>query len=242
MMDRDNWRWSEQEWLTCEDPDTMLRGGLEILAGQTGMRLSERKWVLFMVACLWPIVDVFTDPRSRQLVYALERYAQGLLARHDMDALGAAPVNPRNPDDHSDVPKEVCSEERLRLAYAWDALVAAVPPFQGYEFSEDAPNVAFSAAQATTEPESQRTAQAKLLRDIFGNPFRPVAVEPAWLTPRVVDLIRIIYDDRAFDRLPLLADALEEAGCHNVDILAHCRGPGEHVRGCWVVDLLLGKD
>jgi hypothetical protein len=242
MTEQADGRWSEQEWLTCEDPDTMLRGGLEILAGQTGMHLSERKCVLFMVASLRPIVDVFTDPRSRQLVYALERYADGLLPRPEMDALGAATVNPRNPDDLSDVPNEACSEERLRLAYAWDALVAAVPPFQGYEFSEDAWNVALSAAFATTEPESQRRAQAQLLRDIFGNPFRPVAVDPARLTPRVVELTRTIYDDRAFDRLPVLADALEEASCHNADILAHCRQPGEHLLGCWVVDLLLGKE
>jgi hypothetical protein len=71
-------------------------------------------------------------------------------------------------------------------------------------------------------------------------PFCP-KVDPAWLTAKVVALAQAIYDDRAFDRLPILADALEDAGCTNQDILAHCRQPGEHVRGCWVVDLLLGK-
>jgi hypothetical protein len=58
----------------------------------------------------------------------------------------------------------------------------------------------------------------------------------------VVTLAKSIYEDRAFDRLPILADALEESGCHDPDILAHCRQPGEHVRGCWVVDLLLGRE
>jgi catechol 2,3-dioxygenase-like lactoylglutathione lyase family enzyme len=84
--------------------------------------------------------------------------------------------------------------------------------------------------------------QADLVRCIVGNPFRPVAVDPAWLRPGVVELARTIYEDWACDRMPELADALEQAGCANADILAHCREPGPHVRGCWVVDLLLGKE
>ena len=67
-------------------------------------------------------------------------------------------------------------------------------------------------------------------------------LDPAWLTPTVQSIAAAIYQDRAFDRLPILADALEEAGCTNADVLLHCRQPGEHVRGCWVVDLLLGKE
>ncbi|MBN9122373.1 MAG: hypothetical protein J0I06_25070 [Planctomycetes bacterium] len=78
------------------------------------------------------------------------------------------------------------------------------------------------------------------MREVFGNPFRPVDVSP-WLTSDVVALARGIYDERAFDRMPILADALQDAGCDNVNVLDHCRGPGEHVRGCWVIDLLLGK-
>jgi hypothetical protein len=84
-------------------------------------------------------------------------------------------------------------------------------------------------------------AQCHLLRDIFGSPFRPVAPAPAWNDDAVRKMAQATYDGRAFDRLPLLADALEDAGCTSADILAHCRGPGPHVRGCWVVDLLLGK-
>ena len=80
-----------------------------------------------------------------------------------------------------------------------------------------------------------------LARDIFGNPFRPAALDPSWLTSTVVTLARGIYEERAFDRMPILADALQDAGCDNEDVLNHCRGPGPHVRGCWVVDLVLGK-
>jgi hypothetical protein len=88
----------------------------------------------------------------------------------------------------------------------------------------------------------EKAEQAALVRDIFGNPFRPVALDASWLTPTVVQLARGIYDERAFDRLPILADALQDAGCDNDDVLNHCRDPkGAHVRGCWVVDLVLSK-
>jgi hypothetical protein len=80
------------------------------------------------------------------------------------------------------------------------------------------------------------------LRDIFGNPFRPVTLNPSWRTPTVKQLAEAIYKERAFERMPILADALEDAGCDNADILSHCRGGGEHVRGCWVVDLVLGRE
>lgn len=79
-------------------------------------------------------------------------------------------------------------------------------------------------------------------RDIFGNPYRPRTIDPTWLTSTVVALAEGIYADRAFDRMPILADALQDAGCDNADILDHCQLPGEHVRGCWVIDALLGKE
>ncbi|MCE9561576.1 MAG: hypothetical protein K8U57_05935 [Planctomycetes bacterium] len=79
------------------------------------------------------------------------------------------------------------------------------------------------------------------MRDIIGNPFRPVVADPSWLTSDVIALAQGIYEDRAFDRMPILADALQDAGCDNEDVLSHCRQPGEHVRGCWAVDLILGK-
>jgi hypothetical protein len=84
-------------------------------------------------------------------------------------------------------------------------------------------------------------AQCGLLREIFGNPFRPATVDPDWLTSTVVALARQMYEARDFSIMPILADALQDAGCDNDDILTHCRGDGPHVRGCWVVDLLLGK-
>ncbi|MBM3980898.1 MAG: hypothetical protein FJ304_11545 [Planctomycetes bacterium] len=86
------------------------------------------------------------------------------------------------------------------------------------------------------------TQQPALLRDIFGNPFRPVTFDPAWRTDTATTLARQMYEAREFGAMPILADALQDAGCDNDDILSHCRGKGPHVRGCWVVDLVLGKE
>jgi len=82
----------------------------------------------------------------------------------------------------------------------------------------------------------------RCFHDIFANPFRRIILDDTRLTPEVKTLAQAIYDDRAFDRMPKVAAALEEAGCTNADMLDHCRKPAEHVRGCWVVDLLLGKE
>jgi hypothetical protein len=95
-------------------------------------------------------------------------------------------------------------------------------------------------------PEVETTATAgrarcELIREIVGNPFGDLTVNPASRTATVTSLATAIYDERAFDRMPILADALEEAGCTIADVLNHCRQQGEHVRGCWVVDLVLGK-
>ena len=89
--------------------------------------------------------------------------------------------------------------------------------------------------------DKEEKAQCVLARDIFANPFRPLTFQPSWRSATAVSLAQAIYDERAFDRLPILADALEDAGCDNADLLDHLRSPGPHVRGCWALDLILGK-
>ena len=118
--------------------------------------------------------------------------------------------------------------------------------------------VAWRAAQRTTryvaswkdlaQKQHAIAFQTKSLRCMFGNPFHPVPIDPVWLTPTVLGLAQAIYDNRILPvgtldptRLAVLADALEDAGCANADILDHCRSEGPHIRGCWVVDLILGK-
>jgi hypothetical protein len=105
--------------------------------------------------------------------------------------------------------------------------------------------------RATGTAEEERRIQAILVHEVFGPlPFRPVTLDPACLTgSKIQKLARVAYDERLLpsghmipECVPILADALEEAGCTNADILSHCRGPWPHVRGCWVVDLLLAKE
>ena len=98
-----------------------------------------------------------------------------------------------------------------------------------------------SGLEAYTSDLEEEAEQCRLLRDIFPPPMVDVMIDPSWLTSTVLALARGIQADQSFDLLPILADALEDEGCGDENILSHCRGPGPHVRGCWVVDELLGK-
>ena len=101
----------------------------------------------------------------------------------------------------------------------------------------------WSSPQSSRPQASAKLAfQARILRDIFGNPFRPVVFSPSWRTSTAVALASQMYESRDFSAMPILADALQDAGCDSADVLDHCRGPGPHVRGCWVVDLVLEKE
>jgi hypothetical protein len=82
---------------------------------------------------------------------------------------------------------------------------------------------------------------ANVIRDIFGNPFCPVLLNSSWLTSSVFTLAQQMYETRDFTLVPVLADALQDAGCDNEDVLNHCRATGPHVRGCYVIDLVLQK-
>jgi hypothetical protein len=92
------------------------------------------------------------------------------------------------------------------------------------------------------EDTAESAAQADIVRDVLGNPFRRIAVKRAWFTETAVALARQAYQSEDFSLMPILADALQDAGCDNEDILNHCRDAKQiHVRGCWVIDLVLGK-
>jgi hypothetical protein len=129
-------------------------------------------------------------------------------------------------------------------------------PHDATAATHSARTVSHDVAEATarsTDDDSARdrelAAHAELLRDILGNPFRPVALDPAWLSPTVLELARAADDDRLLpagelcpSRLRILSDALEEAGCAEAGVLEHLRGPGPHARGCWVLRLLLARE
>jgi hypothetical protein len=108
-------------------------------------------------------------------------------------------------------------------------------------FSEQAAaKAAWDKASANSE-RREAGEQAAILRDIFGNPFRSLTIDSSFITAKVARLAKVIYDERAFERLPELAAALEQAGCVEPDILGHCREPEEHFLGCWLVDKLNDK-
>jgi hypothetical protein len=110
-------------------------------------------------------------------------------------------------------------------------------PADAFELTEWGPRIVnWSAGRREHE-----RLQAVLLREIFGNPFRPITLDPIWLNERTGGSARSIYEDRAFDRMPLLDNALEEASCVHEAVLAHCRSETSHERGCWVLDLVLGR-
>jgi hypothetical protein len=239
---------NEAEWMTCATPSSMLQH----LRG----RASGRKLRLFACACCRRVWHLLIDPRSRQAVAVAEDYAEGLIPE---DAREAAHTQARAARDALLERKRTRPEAGLSAAHA--AAAAAVmavtdttyldhPASDAFDaFAVASIQVAFAVAGSRTadglSPDPLRVQELRshcqLIRDIAGNPFRVAAFDRTWRTDRVIALGRHIYEDLAFDSLPLLGDALEEAGCTDADILHHCREPGEHVRGCWVVDLILSK-
>ena len=238
---------TETEWLACNDPKVMLSF---LRCTRRRGRPSGRKLRLFVCACCRRISSLLTDERSRQAVAVAEMYVDGLASEETLwaaekEAAVAYAALRALPD-----PAAYCA-----AAPAVEAVRAKYKP--GYDCCVYAADVATMApaVQATAAPKgymydavvqsAERGVQAGLLRCICGNPFSPRSPLPravlVWNGEMVCRLAQVIYDERAFDRLPILADALEDAGCENADILNHCRHPGEHMRGCWVVDLLLGK-
>jgi hypothetical protein len=223
-------RMTEAEWFASNDPFPMLRPCRRII------REHPRKGWLFAVACCCRIRHLLSDQRSRAAVGVAAKYADGLASREQLrEAEEAARAA------HADAFRargkvEACAEWAAQFTASFDAWFAA----------SRASNFAYVAAGDGLQPGPEHTAQAHLLRCVFGPlPFRTVAVDRSWLAwndGTVVKLAQGIYDEGAFDRLPILADALEDAGCDVEDILTHLRSEGPHVLGCWPVDLLLGKE
>jgi hypothetical protein len=226
---------TESKWLSCTDPGPML----EFLQYKT----SRRKFRLFAVACCRVYWHLYRGKRmraAREAVEVAESYADGRSTEEEMIA-AAERVGRRLDTRDGDAARAI------ELACA-----ASQTSDDAVGFSDD--EAAFSAAWAASDQSAKAglielEVQAALLCEIFGNPFRPVPIEAAWFTPSVLSLAHAAYDIRNLPggtldnaRLTVLADALEEAACDNADILDHLRSPGPHVRGCFALDLLLGKE
>jgi hypothetical protein len=215
---------TEAEWLACTSPRRMLAHLYSIPAYQPG-RPTARKFRLFACAAVRVVWEQVADVRARQAIEVAERFAEGLAGAKELIAARVAALQ---------LSAVTCGPVQLvykaaHKAAGWDAALAA----------EDA------AADLRRFEKGAGRAQSALLRDMFGPlPFRLVSLDPSWLSwneATVPKLVNSIAEERRPEGLPVLADALEEAGCDNADVLTHCRGPGEHVRGCWVIDLVLGR-
>jgi hypothetical protein len=217
---------TEAKWLTCDAPALLL--------AHVRGKLSQRKDRLLAVALCSRIKGLILAQDSRLALKITEAFADGDASHEDLriaynaahgvwsnyDAMGGGW------DD-----AQIHAAEAVAYCAEPDSSFPAMLTLQR----------ALSAAAHRGTVGSITPSFVRLVHDAVGNPFRPVAADPAWLTSTVVGLASAIYADRAFDRLPILADALEDAGCDTADTLAHCRDHPEHARGCRVVDLILGK-
>ena len=241
---------TEEEWLNSPDPFEMMNSIRGKITSNTEFNhhmrlkpasrtppdfarreLSDRKARLYAVASCRTLWALMTEAASRKAVEVSELFADKKVAKASLHAARKklnAPTRAKLRARASNPPVWAgawdAAHDALRIG-AWDAAIHC-------QF----------AAHVTLNTDDGDACLCQLLRDIFGNPFRPVTIDPRWLTSTVIDLADAIYTERAFDRMPILADALMDAGCDSEEIINHCRGPGPHVRGCWVVDLLLGKE
>jgi hypothetical protein len=147
-----------------------------------------------------------------------------------------------NAKDYKDQPLGLCHFFFLLLVLRFESVPRWVLGILWPEENQELPTVEAVYISNALAPALSRPEQGKIIRDVIGNPFRPVTFSQSWRTDTAVSLARMMYDARDFSAMPILADALQDAGCDNEDILDHCRGPGPHVQGCWVVDLVLGKE
>jgi hypothetical protein len=214
---------TEDAWVVCTDPQRMLK----FLRGKA----SDRKLRLFACGCCRRVWDALTLTPVRRAVEAAEHYADGSVRDGELNQAHKRAISAYVRTLHRTVARMESDAAYATRMYRMALAVNTAHP---------AP---FEVGQLDRLGKDKflKAFSPDLVRCVVGNPFRPASPDPRWLTPTVVHLARAIYDERAFDRLPILADALEEAGCDNTDILRHCRGPGPHVRGCWPVDLVLEK-
>jgi hypothetical protein len=230
---------NEQQWEAADDSIDML------LLPPPGLPATDRKIRLFCCACCRRIWDQMSG-ENRSAVELAERYADGLASGEELAIREEDSRLYQDVDDPDILPEDRPPAYWCDVA-SWHSL-AAHAGAKSYEVCDATRRVA-----GDRSGEWEEVVQARLLRDLFGPlPFRTVAIPPAilaWNDRLVVRLARAAYDERQLPsgkldngRLAVLADALEEAGCANEEILTHCRQQDAiHVRGCWLLDLLLGK-
>jgi hypothetical protein len=196
----------------------------------------DRKLRLFAVACCRRIcarLHSSAQESDERRIAVAERFADGFETADGLARLWETPLT-----DTEHGPPSACNPHP-RWAARNAAIGAGGAALNDWLLAH--PRALRRSPEARAAKHAEIIIVTGLLHCIFGNPFRPQAIEQPWPAAETVALARSIYEERRFQDLPVLGDALEEAGCPNADILNHCRQSGSHVRGCWVVDLLLEK-
>jgi hypothetical protein len=239
---------TEQEWL-----DSGLHSPMVALArARRPWEVRKRKMRLLVCACCREVWDHLIHPHCRHAVEVAERYADGQATANDRDVARMTAVEvlrvgfrDGSLQGLTRLAAPLAVYAGVRTGELMAALDRAVSGLVSYRVRV-ALGVPFHPEIAGGWKERQaaeRRRACDLVRDVFGNPFRLRVVQPSWLSWRggfVGQMARAIYNERRFADLPILADALEEAGCDDADLLGHCRRPGGHARGCWALDLLPG--
>ncbi len=221
---------TEREWLAAVEPSP-----LELYLRDQGP-VSDRKMRLFGCGCVRTVWTDLPNDVLRQSIVTCERYADGDATADELKkAYDAANGTYEGIGD-------IVADHSPIVVTALCQPKASFPMGTGSSAGLAAVAAELAVGDWNVGWKRAKQLHADIFRCVFGNPFRPVTIDPRWLTSTVVALAAGIYAERAFDRMPILADALEDAGCDSADILTHCRGDGPHVRGCWVVDLVLGKE
>jgi hypothetical protein len=226
------------QFMLSEEKNRELRDAIAP-GRRAGHHPTDRKYLLFVAACVRRIEHLLWPDARRTMLVLHERYADGQLTTQKESRarknLRAAARRPYPNDARGRAGAYAAAGEVV----SW---LLVCPLDSDPEAILDGIDAALRCDPERAERADREAAhQAELLRDIYGNPFRPVAFSPVWRTDTALALGRQMYEARDLGAMPILADALQDAGCDRADILDHCRGPGPHVRGCWVVDLLLGN-
>lgn len=244
------WEMTEEEWLACTDAGRMF---CWLEANQKNSRasvlkLTRRLQSLMKIAWVRATPQAISDPFLLRTTEAIEQAVE-------TDRWQFVKRLHREADDECE--RAAYAEGLRSIRHCWAMIALRLIAHSKYLLVADIPMILLEAIGQLQGQSVQQKEYAGVVRDIAGNPFRggrgchpkrwvwskqrePI-FRPWWRTDTVLSLARTMYEARDFSAMPILADALQDAGCSNEDILDHCRQPGEHVRGCWVVDLLLGK-
>jgi hypothetical protein len=222
---------TEEEWLTDCHPQGLLKF--------IGPRASDRKLRLIGCACVRRVWHVLNDRHALGALHLLEAYADG--ERTDLSVRQALNKSGRS--------WQATPDQSVRVRLVAFAVADVVNLSARGEWLADLLQHALSNARCVAADDDEPAIQADLVRDVIGNPFRPATLDPSALTPLTRSLAEAAYAGRsssptaelADDRLAVLGDALEDAGCDDDALLSHLRSRGPHVRGCWALDVVLGK-